>query len=139
VIVLDFTKFGQVDEGNVHCFIVSVLSGNTNTRTGFLYNYLLQYFNLIFSDKDWKPKVCYYDYYAQSTEKAPVKQVFPYVKVYRYTLHFIIINICRLLCYNYTILENWILGLRESLLQMVGLDTSKYIKHNIGCQNGALN
>jgi hypothetical protein len=26
VIVLDFTKFGQVDEGNVHCFVVTLLS-----------------------------------------------------------------------------------------------------------------
>lgn len=26
VIVVDFTKFGMVDEGNVHCFVVSLLS-----------------------------------------------------------------------------------------------------------------
>lgn len=26
VLILDFTKFGQVDEGNVHCFVVCVLS-----------------------------------------------------------------------------------------------------------------
>jgi hypothetical protein len=26
VLVVDFTKFGMVDEGNVHCFVVSLLS-----------------------------------------------------------------------------------------------------------------
>lgn len=32
VIVLDFTKFGVVDEGNVHCFVVSLLSqGDPNS------------------------------------------------------------------------------------------------------------
>lgn len=30
VIVLDFTKFGIVDEGNVHCFVVAVLSRGTD-------------------------------------------------------------------------------------------------------------
>lgn len=47
VIVLDFTKFGQIDEGNVHCFVVSLLSqGNSNSGTwnvvlcvGYLRNY----------------------------------------------------------------------------------------------------
>ncbi len=118
------------------CYLVTLILEQV-----FLYNFLLQYFNLIFLGKDWKPKVCYYDFYAQSTEKAPVKQVFPYVKVYTlpFIIIIIIINIYRLLCYNYTILGNWILGVRESLLQMVDLDTSKYIKHNTGCQNGALN
>jgi hypothetical protein len=30
VIVLDFTKFGLVDEGNVHSFVVSLLSRGGN-------------------------------------------------------------------------------------------------------------
>lgn len=30
VIVLDFTKFGMVDEGNVHCFVVTLLSRGSN-------------------------------------------------------------------------------------------------------------
>lgn len=29
VLVVDFTKFGMVDEGNVHCFVVSLLSSMT--------------------------------------------------------------------------------------------------------------
>lgn len=63
------------------CYLVTLILEQV-----FLYNCLLQYFNLIFLDKDWKPKVCYYDFYAQSTEKAPVKQVFPYVKVYVHSI-----------------------------------------------------
>lgn len=31
VIVLDFTKFGIVDEGNVHCFVVAVLTRGSDT------------------------------------------------------------------------------------------------------------
>lgn len=30
VIVLDFTKFGMVDEGNVHCFVVTLLSSGSD-------------------------------------------------------------------------------------------------------------
>lgn len=31
----------------------------------------------------WKPKISYYDYYAQSQKKGyTVKQIFPYVKVF---------------------------------------------------------
>jgi len=30
VLVVDFTKFGMVDEGNVHCFVVSVLTGGSD-------------------------------------------------------------------------------------------------------------
>jgi hypothetical protein len=42
---------------------------------------------------DWKPKIQYYDYVAQSTDKKPVKQVFPYVKVsfVSCSLHIIVI------------------------------------------------
>lgn len=28
VIIVDFTKFGIVDEGNVHCFIITLISGH---------------------------------------------------------------------------------------------------------------
>ena len=30
VLVVDFTKFGMVDEGNVHCFVVSLLSSGSD-------------------------------------------------------------------------------------------------------------
>lgn len=36
VLVLDFTKFGQIDEGNVHCFVVTVLSQGTDAKSGIL-------------------------------------------------------------------------------------------------------
>ena len=31
--------------------------------------------------KEWKPRIDYYDFYTQSTEKMPIRQTFPYVKV----------------------------------------------------------
>lgn len=34
VLIVDFTKFGMVDKGNVHCFVVSVLSKGKNKITG---------------------------------------------------------------------------------------------------------
>jgi len=69
--MLDFTKFGQVDDGNVHCFVVALLSrGNEAAKSA-----------------EWKPRIQYYDYLAQSTEKKPVKQVFPYVKAAFLDMH----------------------------------------------------
>jgi hypothetical protein len=50
----------------------------------YIYLFILIYFFTVSYAVDWKPETQYYDYVAQSTEKKPVKQVFPYVKVYLY-------------------------------------------------------
>lgn len=78
VIVLDFTKFGLVEMGNVHSFVVSLLSRGDYEAAMSGISISESYFNIV---ADWKPKTQYYDYVAQSTDKKPVKQVFPYVKV----------------------------------------------------------
>jgi hypothetical protein len=43
---------------------------------------------LIFSfSVEWKPRIDYYDYYAQTSEKKPVRQTFPYVRVCSFSIH----------------------------------------------------
>lgn len=32
-------------------------------------------------DDDWKPRIDYYDYFAQNSEEKPIRQTFPFVKV----------------------------------------------------------
>lgn len=39
--------------------------------------------------EDWKPTIKYYDFFAQSTNEARVKQVFPFVKVVSFNRCFI--------------------------------------------------
>src|SRR5690242_13212892 len=85
VLVVDFTKFGMVTEGNVHCFIVTILSGPGRLVRG---RFLIMPFRYdSFCKGEWKPNIEYYDYYAQSRTDAPVKQVFPYVKTSFLNLH----------------------------------------------------
>ena len=82
VIVLDFTKFGMVDEGNVHCFVVTLLSSgpDESVKSGISgHSKILLFLSELL--ENWKPATQYYDYVAQSSEKKPIKQVFPYVKV----------------------------------------------------------
>lgn len=104
VLIVDFTKWGLVDEGNVHCFVVCVLSGpgkydgmrgsllRVCSTWTFTANYLLhttlhqnsiKFIWSLILDGEWKPSIQYYDFVAQSTTKKPIKQVFPYVKVLR--------------------------------------------------------
>jgi len=40
VIVVDFTKFGMVDEGNVHCFVVAVLSSSKENNDLYKYDFI---------------------------------------------------------------------------------------------------
>lgn len=82
VIVLDFTKFGIVDEGSTHCLVACVLSGPGRVNKYGLLIFIAQFADLV---GIWKPSIKYYDYYAQSVKKetlgTKVKQTFPYVKV----------------------------------------------------------
>ena len=87
VIIVDFTKWGLVVDGNVHCFVMCVLFGEPKLPGSqfSLSNYFiiyLVYVEFYFSDERiWKPTIKYYDFFAQSTEQKKVKQVFPFVKV----------------------------------------------------------
>lgn len=81
MIYVDFTKWGVVLEGGVNCLVVSVLydDGKTFDRDGMS---AFIYFAARSLAGKWKPKIKYYDYYAQSQKKGyKVKQIFPYVKV----------------------------------------------------------
>ena len=64
VIILDFTKFNQPDEGSVQCLIFAMMYAQWNADS-----------------KTYELRIDYYDFLAQSTTPCPVKQVFPYVKV----------------------------------------------------------
>lgn len=81
VLVLDFTKFGMVDEGNVHCFVVTLLSSGSDesVKSGISSHWKILFLSEFV--ENWKPTTQYYDYVAQSSDKKPIKQVFPYVKV----------------------------------------------------------
>jgi hypothetical protein len=86
VILVDFTKWGLVVDGNVHCFVVCVLFGEEQiVKRGNVVLYLallsITYNAEKWEIEDWKPTIKYYDFFAQSTNEARVKQVFPFVKV----------------------------------------------------------
>lgn len=86
VIIVDFTKWGLVVDGNVHCFVVCVLFRDKNEKKQSKDEYrgiviCFIYLNAYFYDAGWKPAIKYFDFFAQSTKENKVKQVFPFVKV----------------------------------------------------------
>jgi hypothetical protein len=64
----------------VHCFIVTLLYGDPEDTEGIAAPKCRRSINFVV--EGWTPRIRYFDFYAQSTEQEPVKQVFPYVKVY---------------------------------------------------------
>ena len=78
VIIVDFTKWGLVVNGNVHCFVMCVLFGEEKKPSMLLTCFVS---DLIVDELRWKPSIKYFDFFAQSTKDNNVRQVFPFVKV----------------------------------------------------------
>ena len=70
----------------MHCFVVCVLFGEEKiVKKGIRFLFLVSTYGLEeWELDDWKPSIRYYDFFAQSTDQARVKQVFPFVKVSRF-------------------------------------------------------
>lgn len=95
VIVVDFTKFTIVTEGSVSCFVVALIShddemvakdGMFESLIIILVSYcpiIIIVVHLVFAKavEEWKPRIDYYDYYAQCADEKPIRQTFPFVKV----------------------------------------------------------
>lgn len=86
VLIVDFTKFGIVDDGNVHCFIVTLLYGEP-VEKGEVFNLGWNYINCQGEIREGLPSIKYFDFYAQSRDEQPVRQVFPFVKVCSFHLN----------------------------------------------------
>jgi hypothetical protein len=87
VIIVDFTKWGMVINGNVHCFVVCVLFGEEKTGILML-NHFYVCIIFLFAGLEWKPSIKYFDFFGQSTKEGKVRQVFPFVKVDLYFIFY---------------------------------------------------